>query len=202
MSDRIEPALSAGEWLLFGASKGQHIIDGQPMYVHEKGMEFENMDPAGFQVPLSHLPALIALANAALPYSDDRKIKNDWVSWLREEAEILQRNGAGAGALMAREIADALASYLPPHPESVIESPLSPDVFAAPPGVRARQEYAGGTEGPCPECGSPIATKEAGHSEQMANGIRFVDVPCHACGAFFTIEMFKEAPPDAPGAMP
>lgn len=67
---------------------------------------------------LTHLAKITALANSQLPDDDRRKITRTWVNWLREEADALQRNGAGAGALMATEIADALDSYLPPEPSS------------------------------------------------------------------------------------
>jgi hypothetical protein len=58
---------------------------------------------------------LIALNNHALPDADRRKIRHHWICWLREEVDILTRGGAGAGALIAAEIADALESYLPPE---------------------------------------------------------------------------------------
>lgn len=35
------------------------------------------------------------------------------LNWLREEADVLQQNGAGAGALMCKEIADLIEALLP-----------------------------------------------------------------------------------------
>jgi hypothetical protein len=102
-SDRIEPALSASDWAF---PRVTLAVDG--------GSPYEMLGPEDFARNATDLPALIALANAALPDSDLRKIRHHWISWLREEADILKRGGAGAGALIAAEIADALESYLPP----------------------------------------------------------------------------------------
>ena len=79
---------------------------------------------------------IIAEANYALPDDDVRKITHSHVWWLREEADVLKRNGAGAGSLMCAEIADILASYLPPmHTIAYWEgsTPIADALAALPP---------------------------------------------------------------------
>lgn len=123
MTAPIHPALTPDEWVALegrpAIERGEEFQgDGIRGHVDEwLGFCVDNFTP---ETQSSHknaanLTAIIALANAALPDSDPRQIRFGWVLWLREEAEILGRNGAGAGALMAAEIADALASYLPPE---------------------------------------------------------------------------------------
>lgn len=137
MTEPIAPALSDSEWkALYVSTDGPDesppvYFDDWPIpqwdeftaHVVQPGTLFltSQNDHVEIATVTTRLPALIALANAALPYSDDRKFRHHWVSWLREEADILQRGGAGAGAMMARQIADTLASYLPPL------DPLPPD---------------------------------------------------------------------------
>lgn len=53
------------------------------------------------------LAGSIALLHDMLPNDDERKIKREWVEWLRGEAERRK------GAAIAREIADALEALLP-----------------------------------------------------------------------------------------
>ena len=72
---------------------------------------------------LVSLPQAIAIANAALPDTDPRKITRDWVIALRAEAERGRRadvrgDNAGFSAIdpdTADQIANALESYLPPE---------------------------------------------------------------------------------------
>lgn len=91
MSEKIEPALTLGDAVSLKAVAS---------YVDE-------LDPR-------LLPNIVRAANSRLPNSDRAKITRTWVNWLREEADVLKRGGAGAGALMATEIADGLERYLPP----------------------------------------------------------------------------------------
>lgn len=117
MIDTIEPALSVDEWADRSVRLGRYWWDGTMSGDDGCVAVTSGTDPQESPRPISGrcLPALIALANAALPDTDPRKIRRGWIIWLQEEADVLKRNGAGAGALMAREIADALASYLPPE---------------------------------------------------------------------------------------
>jgi hypothetical protein len=108
----IEPALSDSEWVKQLNDRGGLEIQAFPKECSISIQDWGAM--SGVTVRADDLPALIALANAALPDSDRRKLRHHWISWLREEAEILNRNGAGAGALIAAEIADVLESYLSP----------------------------------------------------------------------------------------
>jgi hypothetical protein len=63
--------------------------------------------------------ALVALANAALPDTDPRKITREWVRKIREVSEQYEntwddtKGGSYPDPLLV-QIADALASYLPP----------------------------------------------------------------------------------------
>ena len=66
------------------------------------------------------LTALIALANAALPDDDQRKITRTKLDLLREAAEMISQeyDAPGNDSTMVvglRALADALASYLPPE---------------------------------------------------------------------------------------
>jgi hypothetical protein len=115
----VELALSANEWAAKRIERGEEFQgDGIRASVDPVlGFIVDNFTP---ETQSSHddprsLASIIALANDALPNSDRRKITRTWVNWLREEADVLKRGGAGAGALMATEIADALQSYLPPE---------------------------------------------------------------------------------------
>jgi predicted protein tyrosine phosphatase len=63
--------------------------------------------------------ALIALANAALPDTDDRKITREQIVTIRFLASTSENLGVlvptRAHVEAARRFADALASYLPPE---------------------------------------------------------------------------------------
>ncbi|MDB4914066.1 MAG: hypothetical protein JWM95_1710 [Gemmatimonadetes bacterium] len=107
MTDRIEPALSAEEWRALQSVK----IGSSAYALDEISRSTVSQERSDNECSV----ALIAVLNAALPDSDDRKFRSHWIEWLRTEADILKRAGAGAGALCANEIADALESYLPPE---------------------------------------------------------------------------------------
>lgn len=61
------------------------------------------------------LAGSIALLHDMLPDSDERKIKREWVEWLRGSADVLKRAKDRKGAAMAGEIANALEAYLQPE---------------------------------------------------------------------------------------
>jgi hypothetical protein len=116
MSDPIQPALSAEEWAKNLNDRGGLEIQAFP---EESSISIQDWGAmSGVTVGSEDLPALIALANAALPDSDPRKITREMVDGLRREAdraEYADRVGDNAGMtdLDARRIADVLASYLP-----------------------------------------------------------------------------------------
>jgi hypothetical protein len=131
MSEKIKPALTPEEWQEYSGRSpdGEYPNSGSGGYLRgslvfvwiRDGISIDSStgyDVERGTVPPELLPMIIALANASLPHGDDRKITRTWVNWLREEADVLKRNGAGAGALMATEIADALESYLPPQADT------------------------------------------------------------------------------------
>jgi hypothetical protein len=55
-------------------------------------------------------------------------------------------------------------------------------------GSSGRPEYLVIAEIPCPNCGALMTTEDAGMKAQMANGVRFIDLPCTACDRLFTLE--------------
>ena len=138
MSDEtIAPALTPEEWASRTAKRpeprqprDEHIrmcahvsaITLTESYSDETGEEFDCND-LGVNVP--GIPALIALANAALPDSDPRKITRAWADDLRTAAyqarewarECPESEWAPTHALADRFelMAAVLASYLPPE---------------------------------------------------------------------------------------
>jgi hypothetical protein len=115
---RIDPALTAEEWatvpwadrVTFFAcveGTGLTIADGSPT------------PRVGIHVERDDLSALIALANAALPDSDPRKIRREWMRELRERALDhpigVDNKSADIPDPILTEIAAALESYLPPE---------------------------------------------------------------------------------------
>jgi hypothetical protein len=113
MSEKIEPALSAEEW------KAGRFGD-QSQFVEISGvgdLDVANEDRYSGQVV--DAVKVIALANAALPDSDPRKITREKILLVRSAivhepyAGSSSPNPDGAAALQA--FADALESYLPPE---------------------------------------------------------------------------------------
>lgn len=119
MSEKIEPALTVSEWEsgYFGQD-----IDIAPARV---GVWLQNRLHVDVRAtPLDNpgdFAALIALANAALPDGDPRKIDGSTITDLRLAAVALE---VDAEAFQVdnrrfvsdlRRIADALSSYLPPE---------------------------------------------------------------------------------------
>jgi hypothetical protein len=119
MTDRIEPALSADEWKASSFKLGAEWWDGTVSGDEESVHIESGTDPQESAGPIRgpRLASLIALANAALPDSDPRKITRARVDALRFAASSL-RHECGSDDEDARDveaIADALESYLPPE---------------------------------------------------------------------------------------
>ena len=114
MSEKIEPALTAEEWQYWLGDRGYLDLTLDA-----------GMDAMAYSLHQSRA-AIIALANAALPDSDPRKITRALVAMLRDAADLHignhnDRCGSeckGECFESAREavrMADALSSYLPPE---------------------------------------------------------------------------------------
>lgn len=87
MSEEIEPALTADDW-----ARELSVADLHPFLDTEK---------------------IIAVANAALPDSDPRKITRERIALLRVELGWAE-NAEYSNDPEARRFLDALESYLPP----------------------------------------------------------------------------------------
>lgn len=109
---KIEPALSAEEWAR-AMSPGRPVFVGTPNAISD-AIGDRILDNYGHFEGLSDgdAPALIALANAALPDDDPRKITHQMIDDIRESMDYIEveRHIETIG-----RIADALESYLPPR---------------------------------------------------------------------------------------
>lgn len=127
MSDRIPIALTVEEW---GAMRVEFVglpdlvfhDDGDGMELVACGDDGSALEKWKFNVaPDIDLPALIALANAALPDDDPRKITREWVREICYAAEAAawgdgaQNESDRQAAAALNAIAAALESYLPPE---------------------------------------------------------------------------------------
>lgn len=108
MTDKIEPALTTEEWAnvqRFGVG----LLAIEVLVAEDEPQK------------------AVAIANAALPDSDSRKITRERVAAIREAADELEsnlknphwrmdddRSWAAYNVRLCREMADALESYLPP----------------------------------------------------------------------------------------
>jgi hypothetical protein len=114
----IEPALTAEEWANTSATRGR---DGWEVAIEAgDGISFRyDADKAGSDdigVPVSALPAVVALANAALPDDDPRKLVAADVKALNESAELIEgeyHHSLLPSALCA--LAARIAALLPPE---------------------------------------------------------------------------------------
>lgn len=120
MTDKsnIEPALSAEEWAIGMVVRGEEF-DGDGMHAQVNsvlGFMVDNYCPetqSSHQDP-NHLAAIIALANAALPDDDPRKITRQDLAMLRRAGgEFIDRGDCDALERLHR-LRAVLASYLPP----------------------------------------------------------------------------------------
>lgn len=129
MSERIEPALTPKQWEIravrlptddaYASVYGFRVegAEGHGLRLEVDVFNAEHPDEmASHEIPSNALPALIALANAALPDSDPRKITREKIALLRIE-HISECDG-DVCEYPTRELAafaDALESYLPPE---------------------------------------------------------------------------------------
>jgi hypothetical protein len=129
MNETVEPAMSEAEWEAGRVSRADETLvgfehDGSPFTFQCVGQQAELANGAlvvsrTIWGPRS-IPALIALANAALPVDDPRKITREWVAALYEEVargDAAERLGDNAGNFaidpaLARRMVAVLASYL------------------------------------------------------------------------------------------
>lgn len=127
MSEKIPPALSAEDWTIMSADGGTSTeevtveIDSAALVVrdwHGDGQRTTQTNQV--TVPAQLLPAVIALANIALPDGDPRKLTREGVAAIRKMADDVFDDET---SLTAAEVAhtklvlrmvDALESYLPP----------------------------------------------------------------------------------------
>jgi hypothetical protein len=117
VTDRIAPALTAEEWAR------QYIVVGdRGTWVSGDGAEWLGYDDTERVVWKDRIPAVIALANAALPDSDPRKITRAMVDAMREVARAAEAQHDQSHEFADYEAAqrwtrwaDALSSYLPPE---------------------------------------------------------------------------------------
>jgi hypothetical protein len=131
MSDRIEPALTLEEWAnADGPTYDRPYCMIFPADAASGGIVVSVGSERAWVAP-QDLPPAIALANAALPDDDPRKITHDMVAAIRDVADTLDRvcgakmigsvqvHGPAGSAYLLRDdfgaIADALESYLPPE---------------------------------------------------------------------------------------
>jgi hypothetical protein len=121
----IEPALTAEEWAT-GPRRARVEIamsqsDGGIVQIREPEQFGRERPRQQASVEGDDLPALIALANAALPDTDPRKITRAMVEDIRHAAAEVATFHPQLDRLAAAldRHADALESYLPPDPFSV-----------------------------------------------------------------------------------
>lgn len=120
MSDapKIEPALTAEEWeqRTYRSITGREFshIEAQGVQLHDNGvMVLVGLDD---DRDINASPAaLIALANAALPDSDPRKITREKIEHMKAIAESIRPTTSNESHIgFLEEFATALESYLPP----------------------------------------------------------------------------------------
>ena len=113
MTDSIEPALTPEEWLLY-APRGWLDLDHNEVSTRDEG--FCIMPDSEVAVFAKRLPALIALANSALPDDDKRKLRREHIAALRNATvhDVIGDEDREQTSIL-RNLADALESYLPPE---------------------------------------------------------------------------------------
>jgi hypothetical protein len=123
MSERIAPALTPDEWAAKETRTPDHVRVA--LLVDEDGTFLEVGDGRSsadtWLIASEGMPQTIALANAALPDSDPRKITRARVDALREVAREIDAENKGMITQCGwaddflNGLADALESYLPPE---------------------------------------------------------------------------------------
>lgn len=108
MNEPIRPALTCEEWEDVD-EKDIHGWDDGNLYVGRPRSKEGDLD-------ITDRPhALIALANAALPDDDPRKITHESVAVIRAAGDNAAEWGHDLAAAVLRGVADGLRSYLPPE---------------------------------------------------------------------------------------
>lgn len=120
MTDRIEPALTPEEWRISSAALRPQFAIQELQGLYDSNGDAQPLDVAD-------MPRVIALANAALPDSDPRKITRHQLFCLREVLANFSaalavgdfgdflKPGLEEYASQAETLAAALESYLPPE---------------------------------------------------------------------------------------
>jgi hypothetical protein len=126
MGEKIEPAMTPKEWnepeidvgcglvwLGLDASPSRATGDTEAM---EMGPPYlvATWNSVNDEQTLTRLPAIIALANAALPDDDPRKVTHETVRALRSAGWALDGAHQTDHGDRVRRVADVLESYLPP----------------------------------------------------------------------------------------
>lgn len=109
MSEKIEPALTPDEW-----RRGEKRLDQWSRIVGGDDIVIEGPDPqeaVTLRKP-NEIAALIALANAALPDNDPRKITREMITKLQMLLSAFEADDHVHDWYPA--VVDALESYLPP----------------------------------------------------------------------------------------
>ena len=104
MTEKIQPVLSRDEWARVTKDDVRVTLE----FPAEDDLPDERI-----MLATEWAPDLIALANHGLSDDDPRKITRDWIDLLSRAAKSGSPAGADLRALQA--LAEALASYLPPH---------------------------------------------------------------------------------------
>ena len=121
MAETIAPALTPEEWqqksALLEAHMGRDtavsVVDSHFVLRAHDTWRGERYTAAVSATP-HHLVRIIALANAALPDDDPRKITRVTIAEIRNAAENVDHEWGGPDADLWR-IADVLESFLPPR---------------------------------------------------------------------------------------
>lgn len=115
----IPPALTPDQWRerefkVIGGATGQKFVLGSP---HFLGIAQDGARLIGL-TNVANVAALIALANAAFPDEDPRKLTWETVDALRRSEKTLESASHPVldhEAQLLGDLADVLASYLPPR---------------------------------------------------------------------------------------
>lgn len=119
LTKAIQPALTAEEWRGALGDNGQFISDAA--FITARPGESLTISATIYR---EVAPRVMALANAALPDDDPRKIRRFHVDLLRRATDELTEGGPGRtvdpneyqlGIAAVLELADVLESYLPPR---------------------------------------------------------------------------------------
>lgn len=110
---KIEPTLTAEEWAAGRVVWRDAEVEWRAGESFDISYRIPDEVPTAQPDDRSSVAQMIAVANAALPDSDPRKITRKTVVMLRESSEDDHAAYVNFGKL--RALADALESYLPPE---------------------------------------------------------------------------------------